>query len=100
LNAFVPRTASDGREISSDPLDIIYDQLEEMLTGDRIRECDDFIRAVADEPSRSSLPAMIGILTVTRGMDARLPSRPTLRTVVENRLTGTGKNALAILKGL
>lgn len=101
LDAFKPRPSAEKRgEIVTDSLDIIYDQLDDLLCENKFTECDDFLVRVAEEPGRSPLAALVGVLTVTLAAAKKLPHRTHLREVVHKRLLAAGQNADAALKGL
>ena len=101
LDAYKPRPSAEKRgEIVTDSLDIIYDRLDDLLCENKFAECDDFLVRIADEPERSPLAALVGILTVTLAAAKKLPHRTRLREVVHKRLLAAGQNADAALKGL
>jgi hypothetical protein len=100
LDAFAPQPTEEKRgEIVTDSLDVIYDHIDEMLNSGRTDECDDFLAAVANEPERSPLSALVGVLTMTLPAKG-LNNRERLREVVHQRLLAAGQDADAVLKGL
>jgi hypothetical protein len=101
LEAFHPQPSLEDRgEIIKDSLDVIYDEIDEMLSAGKFTTCNRFLGAVIQEQERRDLSVLIGILTITLAAANKLPNRGKLKELVHKRLSAAGQNAEAALKGL
>jgi len=101
LDAFQPQPSIEDRgEIVSDSLDIIFDEIDQLLSKGKFSACNRFLAGVIRETEPRPLAVLIGILTATLAADKKLPNRTKLRTLVHRRLLAANQNADAALKGL
>jgi hypothetical protein len=101
LDAFQAQpSAVDRGEVEGHALDLVYERVDDMLARKAYIEVDAFLGAVVAEPSRSSLTALIGLLTVTLPTRENLKNRQLVRDLAHRRLAAAGQNAVAVLRGL
>jgi hypothetical protein len=90
------QSIQDG--LTDDGTDKIAETLEQMISSNRIEECNHDLGIIADREAEFPLDALITILTFTQACKNQLPNRQRLREATRLRLSAVGKNASSILR--